>query len=330
MTGPGSTARRWTALAPAKVNLCLYLGPVRADGRHELVSVMQSLSLADELTLSVADGGAAADEVLCPGVAGPNLAADALAAYRAATGWCAPPVRVHITKRIPVAAGMAGGSADAGATLRLASAAAGWWADGAPGPAAGGEEELLLELAAGLGADVPAQVRPGRFLATGAGERLRRLSDPARFGVLVLACDAGLSTPAVFDQADRMSLPRSAGALAQARHQVEQALLRAPDALPAVLAVNELAPAARALEPGIDEALRDARRVGASVALVCGSGPTVVGLFAGPGGPARARGAAQRLAHRRPPALAAEPVGDGVGAPTIERVRHNPGSGSLS
>ncbi|MFZ0040176.1 MAG: hypothetical protein WAK93_02640, partial [Solirubrobacteraceae bacterium] len=86
-------------LAFAKVNLCLFVGPTREDGRHELVTLFESVSLADELIVSGrADGDG--DEVLCPGVAGPNLVADALAALRA-DGWTAPPVRVQIEKRIP-------------------------------------------------------------------------------------------------------------------------------------------------------------------------------------------------------------------------------------
>src|SRR4051812_33190534 len=102
--------------APAKVNLCLFVGPVReSDGRHELVSVMQSVTLADDVTLESAAPGARADEVVCPGVEGPNLAAAALRAFREATGWDGPPVRLTIEKRAPVAAGLGGGSGDAAA-----------------------------------------------------------------------------------------------------------------------------------------------------------------------------------------------------------------------
>src|SRR5436190_15370747 len=93
-----------TERAPGKVNLSLFVGAPRADGLHPLRSVVQSVSLADELTLEPAPGGA--DEVACPGVEGPNLAAEALAAFRVATGWDAPPLRLTIRKRVPVAAGM--------------------------------------------------------------------------------------------------------------------------------------------------------------------------------------------------------------------------------
>jgi 4-diphosphocytidyl-2-C-methyl-D-erythritol kinase len=93
--------------APGKINLCLFVGRPRADGYHPLVSLIQPVSLADELTLEPADGPA--DEVVCVGVEGDNLAARALAAYRAA-GWNGPPVRLTIDKRVPLAGGMGGGS----------------------------------------------------------------------------------------------------------------------------------------------------------------------------------------------------------------------------
>ena len=104
---------------------------------------MQSISLADELTLEAAPAGVEQDEVLCPGVPGApgeNLAANALRAFRTATGWDAPPLRLSIDKRIPVAAGLGGGSADAAAALRLASHASGL-----------GDDQLLHELGARAG-----------------------------------------------------------------------------------------------------------------------------------------------------------------------------------
>jgi 4-diphosphocytidyl-2-C-methyl-D-erythritol kinase len=305
------------ARAPAKINLGLFLGPPRADGRHELVSVMQSISLADQLTLSVADGrtAAATDEVVCPGVPGPpgeNLAAAALVAFRAASRWSGRPLRLRIEKRVPVAAGLGGGSGDAAAALRLAAAASGL-----------GEEALLLELACALGADVPAQVRPGRWLASGAGEQLRALPAPrASFGVLVLPSARGLSTAAVYAQADELALARPTAALEEHRAALAHALADGA-ALPAAdLLANDLQDAARALAPEIDAALAQARAAGADSALLSGSGPTVLGLFAGVDGPDRARAAASALVGERsaagePAALAAEPVGERFAA--VER-----------
>jgi 4-diphosphocytidyl-2-C-methyl-D-erythritol kinase len=270
--------------APGKINLSLLLGPSRADGRHELVSVIQSITLADRLTLR--DGAGEADEVRCPGVEGPNLAAAALAAFRAATGWAGPPQLLEIEKHVPVAGGMGGGSGDAAAALRMIARRA-----------AIEDEQLLYELAAGLGADVPSQLQPGRVLATGAGERVRRLPDPEPFGVLVLPSHARLSTAAVYAQADRMGLPR------------RELPALVDDELPLL---NELAPAACALEPSIERALDEARAAGAHTALVSGSGPTVVGLFERP---EQAQAAAASLADRDPPAIAARPL--------VAHVRHN-------
>ncbi|HLY35432.1 MAG TPA: 4-(cytidine 5'-diphospho)-2-C-methyl-D-erythritol kinase, partial [Candidatus Limnocylindria bacterium] len=181
--------------APGKVNLCLFLGPARADGRHELVTVFESVSLADELELTVLPGDAGSDQVVCAGVEGPNLVADALAALRAA-GWDAPPVRIEITKRIPVAAGMGGGSADAAAALRLAHGLE---------PLA---EGLALRVARELGADVPSQLEPGLSLGTGAGEIVRRLQPLDEHAFVVVPQPFGLSTAAVYAEADRLGLPR--------------------------------------------------------------------------------------------------------------------------
>jgi 4-diphosphocytidyl-2-C-methyl-D-erythritol kinase len=299
------------ALAPAKINLGLFLGPIRADGRHELTTVMQSISLADELTLLAApDPNASGDVVVCPGLEDPpippippippaeNLAAVALAAFRAATGWDAPPLRLDIVKRVPVAAGLGGGSGDAAATLRLAAAASGL-----------GDDALLEELARALGADVPAQVRPGRWLASGAGEVLQALLDPVvPLGVLVLPISRALSTGDVYAHADRMGLGRERAELEDAHRAFADALADGSPLPPAELLSNDLEGAARALCPEIDAALREVRGIDADAALVSGSGPTVLGLFAGSRGPARARAATRALAERVPAPLAAEAI----------------------
>jgi 4-diphosphocytidyl-2-C-methyl-D-erythritol kinase len=269
--------------APGKVNLCLFLGPPRPDGYHELVSVLEPLSLADEVELAPASDGR--DEVRCDGVEGPNLAAAALAAFRTAAGWDGPPVRLTIDKRVPVAAGMGGGSSDAAAALRLAARAA------------GRGEELLDALAPRLGADVPALLRPGPMLVTGAGERVDPLDRLPRHGVVVLPSSQQLSTAAVFGAADRLGLPRDAADLDRRRHEVGDALARGE--LPPL--VNDLEPAARALCPSIDGALAAMREAGACHALVSGSGPTVFGVFPTPG-------AAREAAARLPGAIEAAPA----------------------
>jgi len=252
-------------LAPAKINLCLCVGPTRADGRHELLSVIQSVTLCDELEMR--DGER--DEVLCPGVDGPNLAACAIAAFRRVTGWDGAPQRIEITKRIPVAAGMGGGSADAAATLRLLARRSGL-----------GDADALLALADELGSDVPSQLRPGATLVSGAGERVTPLAGEARLGVLVLPSNATLSTAAVYARADLLRSPRAATELEELAHGDPSALT----------GVNDLEAAALSLEPSIADALALARRAGAARAMVCGSGPTVIGLFDDPAAAARAAG----------------------------------------
>jgi 4-diphosphocytidyl-2-C-methyl-D-erythritol kinase len=302
------------APAPAKINLGLHIGPTRADGKHELVSVMQSISLADELTLEHAPDSAERDEVVCPGVTGENLAGRALELFRDATGWNEGPVRVTIDKRVPVAAGLGGGSADAAATLRLVRAASGL-----------GDEQLLLTLAERLGADVPAQITPGRWLATGAGELLQQLPDPVSpIGVLVLAQAAELSTAEVYAQADRLELTHESSLLHE-RLDGLRAAFELGAALPATLDLlhNDLQAAAMALCPNIELALEQASEAGADLALVSGSGPTVVGLFARANGYARAQRAVAGLAGREPQPTAAVSVDASFAQVSAGRVRNN-------
>src|SRR3954464_13905772 len=136
--------------APAKLNLCLYLGRRRGDGLHELCSLFEPLALADLIEVTPAER----DEGVCPGVEGENLAARALTGLRE-RGWEHEPLRVEIEKRVPVAAGLGGGSGDAAAVLRLAA----------------GEVADLPQLAAELGAGVPSQLRPPPAPVAGGGGR---------------------------------------------------------------------------------------------------------------------------------------------------------------
>ncbi len=245
--------------APAKLNLCLYLGLRREDGLHELCSLFEPLALADLIEITEADE----DEVVCPGVEGENLAARALAALRA-RGWKRPPLRVEIEKRVPVAAGLGGGSADAAAVLRLAA----------------GEVNDLQELATALGADVPSQLQPALALVRGAGERVEPLPAPATHAAVLLPDGGGLSTAEVFAAADRLRLGRGSEELEARAAELRRAAGAgaSPLSYPELL-VNDLEPAARSLRPGIGDALEALRAAGAPVALLSGSGPTAVGLF---------------------------------------------------
>jgi 4-diphosphocytidyl-2-C-methyl-D-erythritol kinase len=259
-------------LAPAKLNLCLYLGRRREDGLHSLCSLFEPLALAD--LIHVTEAGR--DEVVCPGVEGENLAARALAGLRA-RGWRRPPLRIEIEKRIPVAAGLGGGSADAAAVLRLAA----------------GEIADLEALAQELGADVPSQLSPSPALVRGAGELVEPLPAPAPHAVVLLPGGGGLSTAEVFAEADRRGLGRPEEELDDLAERLRAAAGAgaSPPALGELL-VNDLEPAALALRPEIEGALAALREAGAPVARMTGSGPTVFGLFEGP---AEAERAASRL-----------------------------------
>jgi 4-diphosphocytidyl-2-C-methyl-D-erythritol kinase len=245
--------------APAKLNLCLHLGPRRGDGLHELCSLFEPLALADRIEV----GEARCDEVVCPGVEGDDLAARALSALRG-RGWRGPPLRIEIEKRIPVAAGLGGGSADAAAVLRLAA----------------GEVADLEEIAAELGADVPSQLIPSLALVRGAGERVERLPEPAPHAVVLLPDGGGLSTAEVFAEADRLGLGREASELDELAERLRAAAGAgaSPLAYPELL-VNDLEPAARSLRPRIGAALDALGVAGAAHTLLTGSGPTAFGLF---------------------------------------------------
>ncbi|HXV05791.1 MAG TPA: hypothetical protein VFP23_07825 [Solirubrobacterales bacterium] len=245
--------------APAKLNLCLFLGPRREDGLHELCSLFEPLALADSIEVSEAER----DEVVCPGVEGENLAARALAALRG-RGWRRPPLRIEIEKRIPVAAGLGGGSADAAAVLRLAA----------------GEIEELGEIAMALGADVPSQLDPAPALVRGAGERVERLPEPAPHAVVLLPGGGGLSTAAVFAEADRLGLGRGAAELEELAARLRAAAAGGASPLAyAELLANDLDPAARSLRPDVGDSLDALREAGAPLVLLTGSGPTAVGFF---------------------------------------------------
>ena len=251
-------------LAYAKLNLVLHVGRPREDGMHPICSLMASIDLADELTATPLDSGP--DTVICPGVPDENLAARALADFRSRTGGDLPPLELRIHKRIPVAAGLGGGSADAAAALRIANGLAG-------GPL--GEQDLLT-LAADLGSDVPSQLDPRHALVQGVGEQVEPLELPPLTAVLVPDLE-GVRTAAVYAELDRIG---------GARDRLDPEPLRTLAAgAPAELASgleNDLEAAALSLRPGLATTLERLRAAGALGAAVSGSGPTCFGLFEDP------------------------------------------------
>ncbi|HWK26046.1 MAG TPA: hypothetical protein VNS09_05755 [Solirubrobacter sp.] len=250
-------------LAPGKVNLSLLVGAPRADGLHPLVSLVQPTALADTVTIEPHTR----DEVVCPGVTGENLALHAIEAFRAATGWDGPPQRVTIVKRIPIAGGMAGGSSDAAATLKLLSDTS-----GLPIPPG---------LPARLGADVTVMVHATRALMTGAGEHVEPLPG-TKPPLVVVPLDAALSAAAVYRAFDAHGTSRTPAELDEAAHRI-----RAGAHDP----VNDLQAAAIRLCPEIGRALDALHEAGVEHPLVSGSGPTVFGVSDDPDAPARLRAA---------------------------------------
>ena len=196
--------------APAKLNLVLHVGPVRPDGLHPLCSLFASIDLADELHGRLA--GRQEDSVECEGVAGPNLALTAIERFRRDVEPGLPAVSLRIDKRIPVAAGLGGGSADAAAALRIVNRIAGDPLD----------PDGLRTLAAGLGSDVPSQVEPGHALVWGVGERVEPVELPP-LAALLVPDPEGLSTAAAYAELDALGGGRTPLELEPLR-----ALVRAP------------------------------------------------------------------------------------------------------
>ena len=244
--------------AYAKLNLILHVARPRADGMHPLGSIFASIDLFDDI--HVEPGNGTLDSVECAGLDGPNLAEEALGAFRRLVPEL-PPLRVRIEKRIPVAAGLGGGSADAAAVLRAANRRAG--------------EPLnrgaLRDLGAELGSDVPSQIDPRHALVSGVGEVVDPIELPA-FGAVLVPHNPGLPTAQVYAEFDR---------LGGGRREVDLEALRALGREMALLPVlgNDLQPAALALRPELAAVLASLRGHGALGALVSGSGPTCFGLF---------------------------------------------------
>jgi 4-diphosphocytidyl-2-C-methyl-D-erythritol kinase len=295
-----------TVRVPAKINLQLAVGPLRPDGYHDLVTVFHAVSLFDEVTVARADNddvGVAGEGSADVPVDGDNLALRAVRALRARTG-AGGPVRVAIAKRIPVAAGMAGGSADAAAALVACDAL---WGTGLPA----GE---LSEVAAQLGSDVPFALLGGTVIGRGRGERLAPVGPPsggrppvppgarpmegqeyrprvapASYHWVLAYAHGSLSTPLVYKTLDQLRAAEGAAgtapegaadSVARTGYEPElsaglMAALTAGDAagLGAALS-NDLQAPALSLFPALRDTLAAGRTGGALGALVSGSGPT--------------------------------------------------------
>ncbi|MFE5537630.1 4-(cytidine 5'-diphospho)-2-C-methyl-D-erythritol kinase [Streptomyces sp. NPDC056492] len=261
-----------TVRVPAKVNVQLAVGAARADGFHDLANVFLAVSLYDEVTVTPAETltvtctGPDADQVPLDRT---NLAARA-AEILAARNGLSDAVHLHIAKNIPVAGGMAGGSADGAGALLACDAL---WGLDTP-------RAQLLEICAELGSDVPFSLIGGAALGTGRGELLTPV-EAGTFHWVFAVADGGLSTPAVFREFDRLAEGRSIPV-----PEASPALLAAlasgeADALAATLA-NDLQPAALSLRPQLAATLEAGTSAGALATLVSGSGPTTAFLVRDP------------------------------------------------
>jgi len=266
------TAGQVSVRVPAKINLQLAVGPLRADGFHEIGTVFCALDLFDVLTAAAADD-------LSLSVAGPEGAG--LATDRANLAWRAAELLAEhagvaaravlsIEKNIPVAAGLAGGSADAAAALLACDRL---WGLHLPA----GE---LAALAARLGSDVAFALLGGTAIGAGRGERLQAVEGAASFCWVLAVADGGLSTPAVYAELDRQrdSQPEGAGGVAPAdalaAAGVPAAVTSGDPELLAGRLGNDLQPAALRLAPYLADTLAAGQRCGALAGLVSGSGPT--------------------------------------------------------
>jgi len=263
-----------TVRVPSKVNLHLAVGAVRKDGFHELATVFQSLSLTDEVTVAIADEpgvevrGEGASAVPTDGA---NLAWRAVEelARHAGKGAEEPKVRVLIRKNIPVSGGMAGGSADAAATLvGLASL---WKLEM-------GRDELA-HVAAMLGSDVPFMLHGGTALGTGRGEQIVPVLTRHTFHWVLAFARGGLATPKVYAELDRLRETGEPPRVGEVEPVLEALAAGDPRQL-ALLLGNDLQAAAVSLRPGLRRTLRAGVDAGALAGTVSGSGPTCAFLCA--------------------------------------------------
>ncbi|MEU1790476.1 4-(cytidine 5'-diphospho)-2-C-methyl-D-erythritol kinase [Streptomyces sparsogenes] len=264
--------RSVTVRVPAKVNVQLAVGGLRPDGFHDLANVFLAVGLYDEVTATPADelritvSGADAHAVPLDRT---NLAARAALALAARHG-IEPRVQLHIAKDIPVAGGMAGGSADAAGALVACDAL---WGTAAP-------RTELLEICAELGSDVPFSLVGGAALGRGRGELLTPLETGGTFHWVFAVAEGGLSTPAVYRECDRLRAADGRGATVADVPDPEPSpalldALRTGDARALAAAVtNDLQPAALSLRPALAATLSAGTDAGALAALVSGSGPT--------------------------------------------------------
>lgn len=267
-----------TARCPAKVNLMLGVGPLRSDGFHELATVYQAVGIYDEVTIFEVEADDPTPLVTVENASGDvptgetNLAWKAVQALARHTDNTAN-VRLQIHKGIPVAGGMAGGSADAAAALVAADAL---WQTGLT-------KDELADIAASIGSDVPFLLHGGTAVGTGRGEVISPALARGEFHWVFAVAEGGLMTPAVYKELDRLrdgdKRDGAKNAPAASIPDVLMAALRNGDAqaLGKSLA-NDLQRSALSLKPKLKLTLDVGAEYNALGAVVSGSGPTVAFL----------------------------------------------------
>ena len=263
-----------TVRVPAKVNLQLSVGPREANGYHNLVSVFQAVSLFDDVTVTKSHEGSGVTISVTGeqthGVPedGSNLAVKAALLIAEKFDFDAD-VHIEVKKSIPVAGGMAGGSADAAATLVAMDALFKLEAT----------REELLELGSQLGSDVPFMIVGGTAVGTGRGDQLTAALSRGTYHWVFALSSVGLSTPAVYSECDRMRAELEVAA-PRVSDVLMQALLSGDPAQVGAALSNDLQNPACSLRPALSLVLEVGRDYGALGAIVSGSGPTVAFLVA--------------------------------------------------
>lgn len=272
MSGAGGP-RRVRVSAPGKLNVFFAVGEAQEDGYHDVASVYQAVSLLEEVTATASDEFAMS--VSGEGSAGvpldeSNLAMRAARMLADATGITAG-VHLHIDKRVPVAGGMGGGSADAAAALVACDAL--WGTALTP--------DRLHDLGRRLGADVPFALMGGTAVGTGRGDQLSPALARGGFSWVLATSGEGLSTPAVYRELDRLRDTadiRPDGVVPEVDPAVMQALRTGDAEALARAARNDLQVAAFSLRPSLSNVVDEGIRLGALTGLVSGSGPTIAFL----------------------------------------------------
>lgn len=266
-----------TVTAPAKVNLALSVGPLRPDGYHDIATVFHALSLHDTVTVSEAHEPSISIDMRVLGVLPADQDNLAMRAVRALAQHLNQPGHVHvnIVKRIPVAAGLAGGSADAAGVLVACNELWG----------AGLSISDLTEIGATLGSDVAFALRGGTMVGTGRGERLAPVlaAALAPLNWVIAASGAGLSTPEVYRALDDIR-EESGEHIEQPQVSIDMMLALRSGAVEDIAAAldNDLQQAAMRLRPSLARTLQAGIDAGAVGAIVSGSGPSCVFLARDP------------------------------------------------